>query len=75
MSWMFHLYVIFAILEWLTLNCLQTRTLMGSKNVFCKITANVFPSWYSINTHLNAPGQQTAKTCTFIEVLTFVMII
>lgn len=44
--------------------------LRESNNCFPKITADVLPSWHHVNTHLNTPDQQTAKTFTFIEVLT-----
>ena len=40
---------------------------MGSKSCFSKNIADVFPPWHRVNTHLNAPDQQTDKT---IEVLT-----
>jgi len=43
---------------------------MGS-NICCfKIIADVFPPWQCVNTHLNAPVQQTDKASAFIEVLT-----
>ena len=44
--------------------------LIGSNNYFCKIIADVFPPWHCVNTHLNAPDQQTDKPSAFIEVLT-----
>ena len=43
---------------------------MGSNSCFSKIIADVFPHWHCVNTHLNAPDQQTGKTSAFIEVLT-----
>lgn len=42
--------------------------LIGSNN-FSKIIADDFPSWHYV-THLNSADQQTAKTSSFIEVLT-----
>ncbi|MEE6526683.1 hypothetical protein FKM82_027469 [Ascaphus truei] len=52
-------------------NGLITRPrLMGGNNCFAKIIADVFPPWHCVNTHLNAPDQQTAKTSTFIEEVT-----
>jgi len=43
---------------------------MGCNNCFSKIVADVFPPWHCVNTHLNAPDQQTDKTWAFIEELT-----
>jgi len=37
---------------------------------FSKIIAYVFPFWHCMDTHLNVPDEQTAKTSAFIEVLT-----
>jgi len=42
---------------------------MGS-NRFSQIISDVFPPWHCVNTHLNAPDQQTVKTSAVIEVLT-----
>ena len=44
---------------------------MGSNNSFSTIIAEVFPPWHCVNTHLNAPDRQTAKTSSFIEMGTF----
>ena len=44
--------------------------LMGSNNCFSTIIADGLPPWHCVNTHLNAPDQQTAKTSAFIEVVT-----
>ena len=41
---------------------------MDSNNRFSMITVDVFPPCHCVNTHLNAPDQQTAKTLAFIEV-------
>ena len=43
---------------------------MGSNSCFSRITADAFPPWHCVNTHLNAPDQQTDKTSAFREVLT-----
>jgi len=37
---------------------------------FSEIIADVLPPWHCVNTHLNAPDQQTAKTSAFMEALT-----
>ena len=37
---------------------------MGSNNCFCMCSADVFPLQDCVNTHLNAPDQQTAKSCS-----------
>jgi len=42
---------------------------MSSNNCFSKIIADVFPPLDCVNTRLNAPDQQTAKTYACIEVL------
>jgi len=39
--------------------------LMGSNNC-SKIIADVFPPWHCVNTHPNAPDQQTNKSSAFI---------
>ena len=49
--------------------------LMGSNDCVSKISADVFPPWHCVDTHLNAPEQQTDLTSAFIEVLTLMMII
>ena len=41
--------------------------LLGTNNCFSMIIADVFPPWHCVDTHLNAPDQQTTKTLTFIE--------
>ena len=43
---------------------------MGSNSYFSRIIADDFLPSHSVNTHLNAPDHQTAKTSAFIEVLT-----
>ena len=43
---------------------------MGGNNGFTTITADVFPPSHCVNTNLNAPDQQTAKTSAFIDVVT-----
>ena len=53
--------------------CEKLKTLpklMGRNHFFSMITAYVFPPWHCVNTHLNAPDQQTAKSLAFIEVIT-----
>lgn len=44
--------------------------LMGSNNCFPEINVDVFPPWDCVNTHLNPPGQQTARASAFIKALT-----
>ncbi len=67
----FHLWIIFITVELWTSICLDySSQIDGSNNRFSKIIADVLPLWHCVNTHLKAPDQQTAKTSTFIEVLT-----
>ena len=44
--------------------------LLGSNNCFSMIIADVFPPWHCVNTYLNAPDQQIAKTLAFLKVVT-----
>ena len=39
-------------------------------NCVSTIIADIFPPWHCVNTHLNVPDQQTAKTLASIEVIT-----
>ena len=43
---------------------------MGTNSCFPEITADVFPPWRCVNTHLNVLDQQTDKAPALIEVLT-----
>ena len=53
--------------------CEKLKTLprfTGSNNCFSMIIADMFPPWHCVNTHLNAPDQQPAKTLAFVEAVT-----
>lgn len=43
---------------------------MGSSSCSSNSSADVFPPWRHVNTHLNVAEQKTAKSSAFIEVLT-----
>lgn len=44
---------------------------MGSNSFLSKFIADIAPSWYSANTWLRAPDQQTAQTSAFTEIHTW----
>lgn len=51
-------------------NCAHEMVFMCSNKCFSKAIFDVFPPWHCVNTHLNLPDKQTARTAAFIEVCT-----
>ena len=53
--------------KWFGEGFIRLTRFMRRNNYFTKSIADVFPSCHYVSTHLNAPGQQTAKTSALIE--------